>query len=752
MSSNQVATQYIYQNGYTKAHTAMVEAAEREAATIGSGNSRADAMDVDKEGDVVASGKSNKQPGATASTPPFVERGLKETDFNKRNLPVAQAASASTRAPIIDEHFMAQAKDIVARHKKENMVGDGMLDPSDRVRGYKRLRRWVETGLDGWKPELRELLFPVFVHTFLDLIDADLGRAASEFFADHLRDHMALHSHDISTLSAVSLSSHILTNPLVKLFRTEKYVVNMSSASYGLFMGWLSDVGLEALWDTGREIGPGRQKEAVRNIVVQRLDLRVTDSARPLTIKEMTHDAGFTSTRLTTDGYNAVRPLRLGPAALSGRLQQVVRSEIAEDDQQAASRGEEVPKSDATAAKAQPTVETKYLVPPIEANAVPTAMDVERELQAIRDQRKRIRLGTDPKTEPRLKTGLPSICTFTLFDQGEGTTSTAISQDSTLLAAGSAESCVRVWSLKGELLKSRSLDADGEVDSKGTVVRKLIGHSGPVYSLSFDPMAGPASQPNHLLSSSQDGSVRLWSLETWQNLVLYKGHVDPVWDVQWAPMGVHFATGSRDRTARLWMTERIAPVRMYAGHLSDVECVRFHPNSLYLATGSADRSCRLWDVHRGDCVRVFLEHEDAVNCIAMSPDGRYLASASEDRRIILWDIGSGRLVKEMTGHTSTISSLTFSADSAILTSGGLDCTVRCWDVKGSAERSNMAVIGGVLGDGLVDPFVAEHGAVCPDLLATYRTKRTPITTTQYTPRNLCLAVGTYIPEERSHHA
>jgi WD40 repeat protein len=105
----------------------------------------------------------------------------------------------------------------------------------------------------------------------------------------------------------------------------------------------------------------------------------------------------------------------------------------------------------------------------------------------------------------------------------------------------------------------------------GTVVRKLIGHSGPVYSLSFDPMAGASAAPSHLLSSSQDGSVRLWSIDTWQNVVVYKGHADPIWDVQWAPMGVHFATASRDRTARLWMTERIAPVRMYAGHLSDVE-------------------------------------------------------------------------------------------------------------------------------------------------------------------------------------
>jgi hypothetical protein len=30
-----------------------------------------------------------------------------------------------------------------------------------------------------------------------------------------------------------------------------------------------------------------------------------------------------------------------------------------------------------------------------------------------------------------------------------------------------------------------------------------------------------------------------------------------------------------------------------------------------------------------------------------------------------------------------------------------------------------------------------------DLLTTYRTKRTPITTTHFTPRNLCLVAGTY---------
>lgn len=108
-------------------------------------------------------------------------------------------------------------------------------------------------------------------------------------------------------------------------------------------------------------------------------------------------------------------------------------------------------------------------------------------------------------------------------------------------------------------------------DKHGSATRKLIGHSAPVHSLSFDPISGSAAPPKYLLSSSADATVRLWSLETMTNLVAYRGHQNPVWDVEWSPMGIYFATGSRDRTARLWSTDRMAPLRMFVGHVSDVD-------------------------------------------------------------------------------------------------------------------------------------------------------------------------------------
>lgn len=68
--------------------------------------------------------------------------------------------------------------------------------------------------------------------------------------------------------------------------------------------------------------------------------------------------------------------------------------------------------------------------------------------------------------------------------------------------------------------------------------------------------------------------MRLWSLDTFTNLVSYKSHNYPIWDVDFGPYGFYFATASHDRTARLWSCDHINPLRIFAGHLSDVNVSR----------------------------------------------------------------------------------------------------------------------------------------------------------------------------------
>ena len=80
-------------------------------------------------------------------------------------------------------------------------------------------------------------------------------------------------------------------------------------------------------------------------------------------------------------------------------------------------------------------------------------------------------------------------------------------------------SCTSTLLRLTEDVSARMMDERSTTDSK-----QLFGHSGPVYNTSFSP------DRSYMLSCSEDGTVRLWSLLTWSNLVCFKGHIFPVWD------------------------------------------------------------------------------------------------------------------------------------------------------------------------------------------------------------------------------
>ena len=140
--------------------------------------------------------------------------------------------------------------------------------------------------------------------------------------------------------------------------------------------------------------------------------------------------------------------------------------------------------------------------------------------------------------------------------------------------------------------------------------------------------------------------------------------------------------------------------------------------------------------------------------------------AGEDLAINIWDVGSGKRIKKMTGHSASIYSLAFSAESSLLVSGGADCTVRSWDVKGAGGLRVKPRENGTVGPATNESASPSYGegeitetCDCPfhllsctlltrglhrvDLVATFPTKRTPVTNVQFTARNLCIVSGTY---------
>lgn len=336
------------------------------------------------------------------------------------------------------------------------------------------------------------------------------------------------------------------------------------------------------------------------------------------------------------------------------------------------------------------------------------------------------------------------------------------SADNKLVAAGMAESYIRVWSMDGS-----ELTASVPENTQPSSSRRLVGHSGPVYAVSFSPATvnpdphGPPTHAQYLLSASEDKTIRLWSLDMWTCLVAYRGHDNPIWDLKWGPYGHYFLTGSNDRTARLWATDHIEPLRIYVGHDNDVDCVAFHPNNLYVFTGSCDRTVRMWHITGGNCLRLFTGHTGNVTAIACSPDGKTLASADDVGNIILWTLETGRRKKRMRGHgKGGIWSLSWSVESTVLVSAGADQTVRVWDIlmetnestgKGTdgsaaAKADGAQTTKGASGAPVTGGKKAsKETGVSADQISAFQTKDSPVYKVMFTRMNLVLAGGAYLP-------
>ena len=299
-----------------------------------------------------------------------------------------------------------------------------------------------------------------------------------------------------------------------------------------------------------------------------------------------------------------------------------------------------------------------------------------------------------------------------------------------------------------------------------------------MYSVSFSPsIAGPensdadtvSTAPRLLLSSSSDGTIRLWSLETWACLVVFKGHDGPVWNVRWGPFGHYFATCGRDKTVRVWAQDHISFLRLMVGHDTNVNQIAWHPNGAYVfsASDQADKTVRMWSFSTGDCVRVFSGHTEFISALECSPNGKILASADGAGSIILWDLAKGTMIKRCRGHgKGGIWSLSFSVESTVLVSGGADGTVRLWDIEVPADPYKNGE-GEVIGAGgqtdatritgaatSVQPNAAsgtsgkkkgKETMITPDQISAFPTKKSPVYKAKFTRMNLVMAGGCYLP-------
>lgn len=153
------------------------------------------------------------------------------------------------------------------------------------------------------------------------------------------------------------------------------------------------------------------------------------------------------------------------------------------------------------------------------------------------------------------------------FEGHEGWVNTVnFSPDGRFVASG-ADNDLIIW----DLMTLENLDDQSDQPpSELSLYRRLVGHSGFVYGGDFSP------DGRYLLSGATDTTVRLWEIESGDEIRRFEGHTSWIQDIEFSPDGTQAVSAAEDDTAIIW---RIAP--------STEDLVEWVQNNRYLP----DLSC-----------------------------------------------------------------------------------------------------------------------------------------------------------------
>src|SRR5205807_1535025 len=110
------------------------------------------------------------------------------------------------------------------------------------------------------------------------------------------------------------------------------------------------------------------------------------------------------------------------------------------------------------------------------------------------------------------------------------------------------------------------------------------------------------------------------------------------------------ATAGDDMSVRLWDPDTGKEQFTFRGHVDGVSVLSFAPDGSFLVTGSQDGAVKRWDLAATREANVLKGNSGWILALAFSPDGKHLASASTGRRgadvtsfgeVKLWDVASG---------------------------------------------------------------------------------------------------------------
>ncbi|XP_059144667.1 TAF5-like RNA polymerase II p300/CBP-associated factor-associated factor 65 kDa subunit 5L isoform X2 [Physella acuta] len=204
-----------------------------------------------------------------------------------------------------------------------------------------------------------------------------------------------------------------------------------------------------------------------------------------------------------------------------------------------------------------------------------------------------------------------------------------LSDSKSYVMSCSEDSTVRLWNMSSQ-----------------TNVAVYKGHSSAVWDLCI------SSTDIWFASCSHDNTAKVWSFDRTYPLRSYIGHTFDVDCVEFHPNNNYIATGSGDKTVRFWSLSEGRTVRLLQGHRGSVLALAFSPDGKLLASAGEDRRIRVWDLGSGQMLKDLRGHSDTVFALSFDENSSILASGGSDCCVRLWDVKRATDSHQIEGHSS----------------------------------------------------------------------------------------------------
>jgi len=470
------------------------------------------------------------------------------------------------------------------------------IDQAAAEMQYTGFKFWISESEDHYKPELAQLLYPLFTHLYIRLLVHCAPTVAARFHKRHLATFLGNPEFKlfIQQLAEVSSPEEMDQSPTIASFRAAKYNITLTDKTYQYLLRYLetSESGLllqilsqEVELTIGDPLGAGSRQETRASLLAKEGDAEASNTSQREEEAKMRLEEAIKGVR---DGAPCVPSIALYRVTCNEGL--VASAQSDEGGGVLALGG------------GDGAVRLVDLQP------------LGGEGGVLEVGGSTVRLGWEEGQEPR-GTSLRMLPGQVRALRGHCGPVYGLThlRDGPLISC-SEDTTIRLWDRES-----------------GAGLAVLRGHQYPVWCVKADRLG------LQFVSGSFDRTIRLWRPEAAHPLRVYAGHEGSVDCLDWHPNCNYILSGSTDKSVRMWSHLDGRCVRVFASHKGGVSTLACSPDGKLLASGGEDRRIKVWDLAMGRVVRELRGHTDTITNLAWGSDSRLLVSGGREGAVRVWD-------------------------------------------------------------------------------------------------------------------